>query len=85
MKKITPLAIISILVEDQDEALRFYTEQLGLEKRADVTYGPGLRWLTVAPKGQQKPEIALENLMPHCIAHRAFRKLQDIQDVWVRE
>jgi predicted enzyme related to lactoylglutathione lyase len=59
MKKTTPLAIISILVEDQDEALRFYTEKLGLEKRADVTYGPGLRWLTVAPRGQQKPEIAL--------------------------
>src|SRR5438067_13644366 len=59
MKKTTPLAIISILVEDQDEALRFYTEKLGLEKSADATYGPGLRWLTVAPRGQQKPEIAL--------------------------
>jgi len=59
MKTITPLAIISILVEDQDEALRFYTEKLGLEKRADVTFGPGMRWLTVAPKGHKKPEIAL--------------------------
>jgi len=59
MKKITQLAIISILVADQDEALRFYTEKLELEKRADVMLGPGLRWLTVAPKGQKKPEIAL--------------------------
>jgi len=59
MKKKTPLAIISILVEDQDEALRFYTEKLGLEKRADVTFGAGLRWLTVAPKSQKRPEIAL--------------------------
>src|SRR5437660_339238 len=59
MKKITPLAIISIPVEDQDEALHFYTEKLGLEKRADQTYGPELRWLTVAPKGQRRPELAL--------------------------
>jgi len=59
MKKITQLAIIPILVADQDEALRFFTEKLELEKRADMMYGPGLRWLTVAPKGQKKPEIAL--------------------------
>jgi predicted enzyme related to lactoylglutathione lyase len=59
MKKITQLAIIPILVADQDEALHFYTEKLELEKRADMMLGPGLRWLTVAPKGQKKPEIAL--------------------------
>ena len=59
MKTTTPLAIISILVEDQDEALLFYTEKLGLEKRADVIFGPGMRWLTVAPKGHKRPEIAL--------------------------
>ncbi len=53
-------------MRDQDEALRFYTEKLGLEKRADMTFGPGLRWLTVAPRDQaeleivlQKPEVAL--------------------------
>lgn len=51
--------MVSILVSDQDEALQFYTEKLGLEKRMDVTYGPGMRWVTVAPKGQLKPEIAL--------------------------
>ena len=56
------LSIISILVEDQEAALRFYTEKLGLEKRADVTYGPGMRWLTVAPKRQRRPEIALARL-----------------------
>jgi catechol 2,3-dioxygenase-like lactoylglutathione lyase family enzyme len=59
MRKTTPLAVISVLVDDQDEALQFYTEKLGLEKRCDVAYGPGLRWLTVAPRGQQRPEIAL--------------------------
>ncbi len=54
-----PLAMVSVLVNDQDEALQFYTEKLGLEKRIDITYGPGMRWVTVAPKGQRKPEIAL--------------------------
>jgi predicted enzyme related to lactoylglutathione lyase len=56
---INRLSVVSILVRDQDEALRFYTEKLGFEKRADTTYGPGMRWLTVAPKGQKTPEIAL--------------------------
>jgi len=59
MKLKTRLTMVSILVRDQDEALHFYTEKLGLEKRADVTFGPGLRLLTVAPRGQKRPEIAL--------------------------
>ena len=59
MKTTTSLSIISILVEDQETALRFYTEKLGLETRADVTYGPEMPWLTIAPKGQRRPEIAL--------------------------
>lgn len=59
MNVMTHLAIVSILVPDQDEALRFYTEKLGMEKRADIKYGPGLRWLTVAAKGQHRPQIAL--------------------------
>lgn len=59
MKVMSQLAMIPVLVKDQDEALRFYTEKLGLEKRSDVCFGPGMRWLTVAPKGQKRPEIAL--------------------------
>jgi predicted enzyme related to lactoylglutathione lyase len=59
MKINTPVAVIAVLVDDQEEALRFYTQKLGMEKRTDVTFGPGLRLLTVAPRGQQKPEIAL--------------------------
>ncbi len=59
MKLISQHAIISILVQDQEEALRFYTQKIGLEKRCDITYGPGMRLLTVALKGQDKPELAL--------------------------
>lgn len=59
------LTHVTILVRDQDEALRWYTEKLGFEKRSDEIFGPGARWLTVAPKGQdieivlQKPDPAL--------------------------
>lgn len=56
---ITKLIRVTILVRDQDEALKFYTEKLGLEKKADMTFGPGMRWLTVAPKDQKDLEIVL--------------------------
>ena len=57
---ITKLGHVTILVRDQDEALEFYTEKLGLEKRTDVPFGPGMRWLTVAPKGQREVAIVLQ-------------------------
>src|SRR5579863_2952192 len=51
------LAVVTVVVKDQDKALDFYTKVLGFEKRSDFT-SPGGRWLTVAPKGQDI-EIAL--------------------------
>jgi predicted enzyme related to lactoylglutathione lyase len=39
--------LTSVYVDDQDKALRFYTEVLGLVKKADFSNGP-FRWLTVA-------------------------------------
>jgi len=59
MNMTTAYSVIPIPVADQDEALRFYTEKLGFEKRADVTFGPGLRLLTVSPRDQLRPVIAL--------------------------
>ena len=47
---INRLAHVTVIVHDQEEALRFYTEKLGMEKREDRTMG-SYRWLTVAPKG----------------------------------
>jgi predicted enzyme related to lactoylglutathione lyase len=41
------LKLTSVYVDDQDKALRFYTEVLGLTKKADFSNGP-FRWLTVA-------------------------------------
>ena len=48
-----------VWVHDQDEALAFYTQKLGMEVRADVTLDEmgGFRWLTVGPAGQ--PDVAI--------------------------
>src|SRR3954454_4309458 len=40
-----------LFVADQDQALTYYTETLGLEKRADVPFGD-MRWLTVGAPDQ---------------------------------
>lgn len=51
---------VSVLVRDQDSALRFYTEVLGFEKVADVPVGEA-RWLTVSsPDGPEGVELLLE-------------------------
>jgi predicted enzyme related to lactoylglutathione lyase len=49
-----------VWVHDQDEALAFYTQKLGMELRQDVTVPEmgGFRWLTVAAPGQET-EIVL--------------------------
>jgi len=57
---ISHISVVAIRVKNQDEALRFYTERLGFEKRMDADMGEGTRWLTVAPVGAST-EIVLEN------------------------
>lgn len=53
------IKLTSIYVNDQDKALRFYTEVLGLVKKADFSQGP-YRWLTVAsPEDPQGTELQL--------------------------
>src|SRR5205085_3084117 len=41
------IKLTNVYVDDQDKALRFYTEVLGFARKADVRQGP-YRWLTVA-------------------------------------
>src|SRR6476646_2527379 len=57
------IKMTSVYVDDQDKALRFYTEVLGFAKKADFSQGP-FRWLTVAsseePDGTQL-QLALNN------------------------
>jgi predicted enzyme related to lactoylglutathione lyase len=57
------IKLTSVYVDDQEKALRFYTEVLGLVKKADFSNGP-FRWLTVAspedPDGIEL-QLALNN------------------------
>src|SRR6185437_11791718 len=53
------IKLISIYVNDQEKALRFYTEVLGFVKKTDVSQGP-YRWLTVAsPEEPDGTELQL--------------------------
>ncbi len=49
------IANAQLWVHDQDEALAFYTEKLGMEVRADVTLPEmgDFRWLTVGPPARR--------------------------------
>lgn len=62
----------SVLVDDQDKALSFYTEKLGFVKKLDIPLGE-FRWLTVvSPDGPDDLELVLEpNANP---AAQAYQK-----------
>ena len=54
------IKFVSVMVEDQDSALHFYTTVLGFEKMADIPMGE-FRWLTVcSPEGMAGVELVLE-------------------------
>jgi predicted enzyme related to lactoylglutathione lyase len=53
------IKLTSVYVDDQDKALRFYTEVVGFTKKADFSNGP-FRWLTVAsPEEPDGTELQL--------------------------
>jgi predicted enzyme related to lactoylglutathione lyase len=53
------IKLTSVYVDDQEKALRFYTEVLGFAKKADFSRGP-FRWLTVAsPEDPDGTELQL--------------------------
>lgn len=53
-----------LFVHDQDIALKFYRDVVGLEVRMDVTIEDGYRWLTVGPSDQPDVEIGLSLIGP---------------------
>lgn len=64
--------LTSVLVDDQERALRFYTEVLGFELKHDVPMGEH-RWLTVvSPQDPDGPELLLEPS-----SHPAARPFRD--------
>jgi predicted enzyme related to lactoylglutathione lyase len=54
------IKLTSIYVDNHDKALKFYTDVLGLQKKADFK-NSGYRWLTVnSPEDPDGPELQLE-------------------------
>jgi catechol 2,3-dioxygenase-like lactoylglutathione lyase family enzyme len=54
------IVVTSVLVDDQEKALRFYTDVLGFQKKADIPMGEA-RWLTVvSPQDPDGTELLLE-------------------------
>ncbi|HEY9430652.1 MAG TPA: VOC family protein [Blastocatellia bacterium] len=54
------IILTSVMVDDQDKALKFYTEVLGFVKKNDIPVGEA-RWLTVvSPEGPDDVELLLE-------------------------
>jgi catechol 2,3-dioxygenase-like lactoylglutathione lyase family enzyme len=73
------IKLTSIMVDDQDKALKFYTEVLGFRKKHDIPVGE-YKWLTVvSPEGPDDLELALEpNANP---AARAFQQAMFAQSI----
>ncbi len=73
------IKLTSIMVDDQDKALKFYTEVLGFRKKHDIPLGE-YRWITVvSPEGRDDLELALEpNANP---AARTFQQAMFAQSI----
>ncbi len=73
------IKLTSIMVDDQDKALKFYTEVLGFRKKHDIPVGE-YRWITVvSPEGREDLELALEpNANP---AARTFQQAMFAQSI----
>ncbi|MDX2180436.1 MAG: VOC family protein [Bryobacteraceae bacterium] len=67
------------MVDNQDRALKFYTEVLGFQKKQEIPMGP-YKWLSViSPEGPHELELSLEpNVNP---AGRAFQEAMFAQNI----
>src|SRR5512133_3562680 len=75
------LTHVQVWVHDQDEALKFYTEKLGLELREDVTVPEmgNFRWLSVGVPGQDDVSITLMAVPgPPVFDEDTRRKIQEL-------
>jgi len=67
--------VTSIPVQDQEKALKFYTEILGFVKKVDVPLSEHSRWLTVVSKDEQDGvEILLEPAPNHFEPAKVYQK-----------
>jgi uncharacterized glyoxalase superfamily protein PhnB len=75
------ISTAQLWVHDQDEALAFYTEKLGMELRADVSFPEmgNFRWLTVGPPGQDDVSIVLMAIPGSpVLSHETAEQVRDL-------
>ena len=54
------IGLVSLFVDDQEKARKFYTEAVGLQVKTDALYGPEERWITVvSPEDPDGVEVTL--------------------------
>lgn len=73
------IELSSVMVDDQDKALAFYTDILGFQKKMDIPMGE-FRWLTVtSPEQPEGPQLVLEpNAHPAAATFQAALKTDGI-------
>jgi catechol 2,3-dioxygenase-like lactoylglutathione lyase family enzyme len=74
---ISNVNVVSIKVLDQDEALDFYVNKLGLEVAQDFNQGP-VRWLTVRVPGDPTLEMYLEKPAPPAYDEATASELREL-------
>lgn len=73
----TSLTVVGIFVLDQDEAIDFYVNKLGLELTNDRRAGP-TRWVTVRVPGQPAPEIYLQEPGPPAMDEATAEQIREL-------
>ena len=73
----TTLAVTSVKVLDQDEALDFYVGKLGFEVTNDMQFGP-MRWLTVALPDQHDRALLLEKPGPPSMSEETAEQVREL-------
>ena len=79
---ITKLASVMVYVDNQDQALKFYTEKLGFQIITDRQLPNGMRWVAVAPTKDSETRIILEDMQDSDRA-RALSKPLGSGTTWV--
>jgi predicted enzyme related to lactoylglutathione lyase len=79
--RVTHVGRVIVTVADQDQAIAFYTGKLGFEKRADLPYGDGQRWVEVAPPGTHTAIALVPPMQGDTAGHKHTGIALDTDDV----
>jgi catechol 2,3-dioxygenase-like lactoylglutathione lyase family enzyme len=53
------LGCVTLIVEDYDSSIKYFTETLGFKLKTDLDQGSGKRWVVVSPSGEAQSGIVL--------------------------